>query len=383
MNSRYQERLVHATSTAWMLVLLTTFLAGCGTSASRSESRETTIKAGSGTPTVVFQAGFGNGKETWDTVLPTISHEFTVFAYDRPGMGANPPPTTPRDPCTIAQELRSQLETSGLAPPYLLVGHSLGGLYQYVYAKLYPTEVAGLVLIDPTHPGNWQAVESADPMAATLIKAMRLTSFSATEKAEFDSQTSCIDRLDLAKPLQQPSRILISGRPQALGSIDYENRRLALATEWPAMLGVKAIDMVRDASHFIQKEAPEYVIAAVRDVADHNSDRTKPLAVPVQEAATIELGTKPAFQMVPGKTRSDSVSKALGKPLEQFSTPDGIVMIYNDKLLDVHWTMNLIPLIGDAIDLIQTIDEWNGQRELVLQFDASGTLRRYKLRHMN
>ncbi|MBK7417536.1 MAG: alpha/beta hydrolase [Dechloromonas sp.] len=61
-----------------------------------------------------------------------------MFAYDRPGYGSNPASNTPRDPCTIATELRDQLRSAGLPPPYVLVGHSLGGLYQYVFARLYP-----------------------------------------------------------------------------------------------------------------------------------------------------------------------------------------------------------------------------------------------------
>ena len=59
-----------------------------------------------------------------------------VFAYDRPGYAGNPASEAPRDPCTVAAELRAQLRTAGLQPPYVLVGHSLGGLYQYVFARL-------------------------------------------------------------------------------------------------------------------------------------------------------------------------------------------------------------------------------------------------------
>ena len=59
-----------------------------------------------------------------------------VFAYDRPGYAGNPASEALRDPCTVAAELRAQLRTAGLQPPYVLVGHSLGGLYQYVFARL-------------------------------------------------------------------------------------------------------------------------------------------------------------------------------------------------------------------------------------------------------
>ena len=69
-------------------------------------------------------------------VMEELASGQAVFAYDRPGYAGNPASEAPRDPCTVAAELRAQLRTAGLQPPYVLVGHSLGGLYQYVFARL-------------------------------------------------------------------------------------------------------------------------------------------------------------------------------------------------------------------------------------------------------
>src|SRR5450830_2149469 len=103
--------------------------------------------AGHGKQPVVFQSGLGEGKDVWAGVLPEAEKHYTVLAYDRPGYGASPKTSAPRDPCTVAEQQHQLLAKLGLKPPYVLVGNSLGGLYQYVYAKLYPQEVAGVVLL--------------------------------------------------------------------------------------------------------------------------------------------------------------------------------------------------------------------------------------------
>ncbi len=115
-------------------------------------SRIAWARKGSSGPVVVFQSGLGDGLSPWASVIARLPPTVSAFAYDRPGYGASvPAPTGARDACTIASELRELLKSAGLKPPYLLVGHSLGGLYQYVFARLYREDVAGLLLLDPTH----------------------------------------------------------------------------------------------------------------------------------------------------------------------------------------------------------------------------------------
>ncbi|WP_420846621.1 alpha/beta fold hydrolase [Methylocystis parvus] len=100
----------------------------------------------------MFENGLGGRLEWWSKILPDIATETTVFAYNRPGIGASAPATTPRDGVTIVEELRATLRAKGIAPPYVLVGHSIGGLYVQLYARRHSDEVAGLVLVDSTHP---------------------------------------------------------------------------------------------------------------------------------------------------------------------------------------------------------------------------------------
>lgn len=147
-------------------------LGGCATSPT---ARSPVLIQGQGSPALVLQSGFGDGKAIWQDVIAQLPPGHRVFAYDRPGSGDNPPVDGPRDPCSIADELHRMLHSAGVQPPYLLVGHSLGGLYQYVYARRYPEEVAGLLLLDPTHPRNWETVQRTAPHMALLLRAIKAT----------------------------------------------------------------------------------------------------------------------------------------------------------------------------------------------------------------
>ena len=103
---------------------------------------------GSGSPTVVIEAGWGDSSASWGWVQPEVAKTTRICTYDRAGMGwseASPQPRTARE---FAIELHTLLAKANEAGPYVLVGHSLGGYTVRVYAHDYPAEVAGLVLVD-------------------------------------------------------------------------------------------------------------------------------------------------------------------------------------------------------------------------------------------
>ena len=166
-----------STHSAKMLTILITISALTGCASPETVNTEQNGKpnsatyniTGKGLPVIVMQAGLSDGKEVWNKVVPTLSKNFTVLTFDRPGRANNPATNAPRDACTIATEQRALLQALGLKPPYLLVGHSLGGLYQFAFAKLYPTEVAGIVLVDPTPPNHWQRMQKEAPDAAMKV----------------------------------------------------------------------------------------------------------------------------------------------------------------------------------------------------------------------
>jgi pimeloyl-ACP methyl ester carboxylesterase len=112
---------------------------------------------GEGSPTVVLDAGWGYTSVEWSAwVQPDVAKQTRVCAYDRAGMGWSEPEPGPPNAAQTTAELHALLQESGEEGPYVLVGHSLAGLYSRIYAERYPEEVAGMVLVDSSHPEQFE-----------------------------------------------------------------------------------------------------------------------------------------------------------------------------------------------------------------------------------
>jgi pimeloyl-ACP methyl ester carboxylesterase len=108
---------------------------------------------GTGTPTVVIDAGLGDWSTTWGGyVQPEVAKTTRVCTYDRAGMGWSEPGPLPRDAAQFAKELHTLLQNANVPGPYVIVGHSLGGLGVRVFVHEYASEIAGVVLIDSMSP---------------------------------------------------------------------------------------------------------------------------------------------------------------------------------------------------------------------------------------
>jgi len=260
---RAYERALSACALSLVAVLCACATVRTTGSYSLSGKPITYASGGKGSPTVVFESGLGNGKEVWGRVLPAIERTHQVFAYDRPGYGGSRSVPGMRDPCTVAAEERNLLRSVGIMPPYILVGHSIGGLYQYVYAKLYPQDVAGVVLVDPTHPGWRQALQRDAPMSASLGHA--LTRIDETQRREWDNMDDCPSRIDTTTPLHIPARVLVVDKfgPLSLGIKDLYRK---LSPDWSRLAGVE-VEMVSGSGHYIQNERPQAVIDAIAAVS--------------------------------------------------------------------------------------------------------------------
>jgi pimeloyl-ACP methyl ester carboxylesterase len=106
---------------------------------------------GQGSPTVVMEAAIGETGLLWSLVQPAIAKTTRVCVYDRAGYGWSDPSPRSRTAAVMVQELHALLGAAEVPAPYVLVGHSLGGLLVRLYAARYPQEVAGLVLVDSAH----------------------------------------------------------------------------------------------------------------------------------------------------------------------------------------------------------------------------------------
>ena len=104
---------------------------------------------GAGTVTVVFESGHRDDVTAWRNIYPEVAKFAKVIRYDREGYGSSEPNTPPTSLKQIATRLHELLQKTNSRPPYILVGHSLGGALVRAFAFLYPGETAGLVMIDP------------------------------------------------------------------------------------------------------------------------------------------------------------------------------------------------------------------------------------------
>ena len=193
--------------------------------------------AGSGLPAVVFENGLGPPLEMWGKVQPEVSRFTRTVAYDRAGVGLSEAGSLPGDGRQIAAELRLALRAAGVPPPYVLVGASLGGLHVRVFTGIYPDEVRGIVLVDPTHDAA--AFETRAPLV--LIDAI------SPRDVPFASRTIRQLRADL--------------RPD----IDAESRAYR---SWVDAIPGAHLVITDRSGHNVPIEQPDLVIETIREVVE-------------------------------------------------------------------------------------------------------------------
>lgn len=256
---------LRSSAAAFLCMLFTgcASVSGVSTSVIADKSVEYVL-TGQGSPTVVFENGLDGRLEWWAQVLPVISKETQVFAYNRLGIGGSAEVSAQRDGETVIQGLRTLLNAKGVAPPYVLVGHSLGGLYMQYYARRYPNEVAGLVLVDATHPEQLKGAGLKENWPG-WFNALLEVSLSDAALKELDAiPVTGSEMLALPAFTGKPVIVLSAQKPMEDTSemAKYANgKRADIARLHP---GAKQVWV--DSGHAIPLENPEAVIAAVREI---------------------------------------------------------------------------------------------------------------------
>ena len=124
-------------------------------------------------PTIVLEASAGSASPQWAWVQPALAERYRVVAYDRPGLGWSERDPAGLAPERVAEDLHAALQQVGAPGPYVLVGHSLGGLFVRVFAGRYAEDVAGMVLVDATHPDQAQRSQRIATEQASFLRQMR------------------------------------------------------------------------------------------------------------------------------------------------------------------------------------------------------------------
>jgi len=214
---------------------------------------------------VVFENGSRATVDSWTAVIAALPPEVAVYAYNRPGYGSSEKTDTPRDGMTIVEELRRGLQQKGLKPPYVLVGHSLGGLYMQLFARRHPDEVAGMVLADAVYPRVIKKPENFP----WWTRAVKQVLFSATVNEEINliyqtgeevAALASIDDKPIVQLINRPTD------PTALavdfGVVDHDPKTVA----YVKALYPSSKKIFINSDHQMQKQSPVDVTDAIKTV---------------------------------------------------------------------------------------------------------------------
>lgn len=312
-------------------ILLTSLLAGAGSAqapavagpdpqpVTLADGRKLALYCqGAGSPAVILDAGLGMSGGVWSRVQADLARSARTCAFDRPGYGRSDAGPLPRDAARNVADLREALTQAGIAGPYVLVGHSMAGFNMRLFATLHRSEVAGMVLVDPSLDGNEAPLRAASPtfvrvqseldaVAGRCIRAAAAGEMrpgnevyaqcgsppvgspmaSATMAQAVLSEQENLDESSRQVAAREhsygalPLIVLTAGAPYAPGA-EYAPGAVWPEAERAALQSIVSADharmaarstrgvhrVVAGATHVIHRSRPEAVTAAVREVID-------------------------------------------------------------------------------------------------------------------
>jgi len=259
---------------------------------------------GSGSPTVILDSGLGDSFIVWRKLQPQIAQFTRVCSYDRAGVGYSDPSPQPRTSKVFAEELHSLLHNAGIAPPYVLVGHSMAGFDVRIFADLYRSEVAGIILVDSSHPEQRKRLPAAlNDLDASWVREQEFFEFtmpfglprlfgscgndrevnaadcnfsSVRESvAELKSISESAAKAAETRPLGNMPLIVLSQDPNTpqydlpedlVGPTNHAWQKMQDELAHLSTRGKQVI--AKNSGHYIQLDRPDVVLDAVREVVN-------------------------------------------------------------------------------------------------------------------
>ncbi len=304
-----------------IILMISLFLTGCATIHGKKDvvlgdlRFEYAVK-GAGNPPVIFVTGLGGEMDTWQPVFDSVSEFTTALVYDRSGYGESGKPagslkktvkgevakealetaldvvvpgvstavtigtmafhaaddSKPRTGAEIITELHEILAKADIKPPYILVGHSLGGLYVSLYARHYPLETAGVVLVDSMHPEQIERCKEylpqkeCDPKFYPWWVRMLISISPGVIKREMEGMSETGKQIRAAGPMPHVPVVVISHGKKSGEDIERERMWDVLQKELADEADSAKHIIAGKTGHNIQKDEPDLIVNAIRDM---------------------------------------------------------------------------------------------------------------------
>jgi pimeloyl-ACP methyl ester carboxylesterase len=232
------------------------------------------ILSGHGPARIVLFSGAGMSLQGWEPLYPGIERLGRVLGWNRFGLQGSDPPAGRQSGTVVLASLRELLGYVGLAPPYLLVAHSLGALFANLFARLYPQEVAGVLLLEPTHPDEQVVLKKHETQLARTL-ARLLTLPQVLLRPNLHSELACVQEtvreLAAAGPFPPvPLRVITGGQtprawmlsPAAVGARRANQQALArLSPQGEQVIAQRS-------GHFPQLTEPRLVLRVLGQLVE-------------------------------------------------------------------------------------------------------------------
>jgi pimeloyl-ACP methyl ester carboxylesterase len=227
---------------------------------------------GSGS-TVLLEAGTGDTSEVWTAVQKRVQEFARVCSYDRLGLGKSDKMVSPHTADEIVGDVHSLLQAAHVPPPYIMVGHSIAGIYVRKFTALYPTEVLGIVLLDSAHEEQFSRVSALSPEWAQRIASKFPVDAQITHGFLPPTQR-------LAWHFDKPLIVIEHGEMTSSSASD------PMAEQSETVFHVLQKDLAdrskygqlreaRRSGHYIQRDQPDLVVQAIKDVLSDSTSRGK------------------------------------------------------------------------------------------------------------
>jgi len=212
-------------------------------------------------PTLIFESGYGVTLDNWNSIKDEVSKFSRMFIYDRAGIGKSEMDDRPRHSKQSVDNLRILLKKAGVKPPYVLVGHSIGGLNVRLFASKYPEEVAGVVLLDSSHEDQNIILP---PLFTKEVQEAYYNQF--TIEGSLNEIEESFEQVRTTKPFGNIPLIVVTGGLQPFHTKESMAAWMRLQGELANLSTIKQHIIVEDAGHAIHFDKPEVVIGTIRDI---------------------------------------------------------------------------------------------------------------------